>query len=193
MKRITIFCGSSAGHDDLYLNHACLLGKTLADRGIGLVYGGAGVGLMGAVADGALSTGGEVIGVLPNILRPRELAHQGLTRLIMVETMHERKTKMFELCDGFIALPGGFGTMEELFEVITWAQLGLHKKPIGLLNINGYYDALIQLLSTMVDHGFLKDVNRQMLLISGDANDLLQRMNSYVAPKVTKWIDKKTI
>ena len=148
---------------------------------------------MGALADGALRGGGQVIGVLPKFLRPKELAHQGLTELIMVDTMHERKTKMFELCEGFITLPGGFGTLEELFEMITWAQLGLHHKPIGLLNIDGFYNSLVDLLSQMVDRGFLKDVNRQMLLVIDDINDLLKAMTAYEAPKVDKWIDKKTL
>ena len=148
---------------------------------------------MGAVAEGALSRGGEVIGVLPNFLRPKEFAHESLTELIMVESMHERKTKMFDLCNGFIALPGGFGTLEELFEMITWAQLGLHQKPIGLLNIDGFYNSLVDLLSTMVDRGFLKDINRQMLLVSDDINDLLEAMTAYVAPQVAKWIDQETL
>jgi uncharacterized protein (TIGR00730 family) len=193
MHRITVFCGSSSGHDDLYRNYATKLGETLASLDIGLVYGGAKVGLMGALADGALRNGGQVIGVLPNFLRSKELAHQGLSELIMVDTMHERKTKMFDLCEGFIALPGGFGTLEELFEMITWAQLGLHQKPLGLLNIEGFYNSLIDLLSTMVDRGFLKDINRQMLLVSDDINHLLRDMSAYVAPKVTKWIDPETL
>ena len=154
MKRVTVFCGSSSGSEDLYYKQAYMLGSSLAKRGIGVVYGGAKVGLMGAVADGALGAGGEVIGVLPNFLRSKEIAHMGLTELIQVESMHERKLKMNELCDGVIALPGGYGTMEEFFEMITWAQLGLHQKPIALLNINGFYDSLINLVQTMVDHGF---------------------------------------
>ncbi|MBK8501227.1 MAG: TIGR00730 family Rossman fold protein [Saprospiraceae bacterium] len=193
MNRIAVFCGSSLGNEDQYSNQASLLGKTLASLGIGLVYGGGKVGLMGAVADGALSRKGEVIGVLPNFLRPREFAHEGLTELILVDSMHERKTKMFQLCDGFIALPGGFGTLEELFEMITWAQLGLHQKPVGLLNIDGFYNALIELLNIMVDRGFLKDINRKMLLVNDDIDDLLQAMTVYVAPKVLKWIDQKTL
>lgn len=188
MKRIVVFCGSSAGKDPVYLEQAKLLGAALAERQLTLVYGGAKVGLMGAVADGALNAGGQVIGVLPYFLQQKELAHEGLTELILVDTMHERKTKMNELCNGVIALPGGFGTMEELFEMLTWGQLGLHKKPIGLLNINGFYDALIELSKTMTSNGFLKAENRDMLLCSNDINDLLQQMEQYEPPANSKWI-----
>jgi uncharacterized protein (TIGR00730 family) len=190
MKRITVFCGSSFGTEAIYEQQAILLGKTLAAQNIDLVYGGANVGLMGAVADGALSGGGKVFGVLPNFLQQKEIAHTQLTELILVETMHERKTKMDELSDGVIALPGGFGTMEEFFEMLTWAQLGLHKKPIAILNINGFYDDLISLLQTMVNKGFLKEVNQKMLLISDDITDLLEQMKNYKAPTVAKWINK---
>ncbi|MGO4293715.1 TIGR00730 family Rossman fold protein [Chitinophaga sp. RAB17] len=188
MKRIVVFCGSSAGKDPVYMEQAKLLGAALAERQLTLVYGGAKVGLMGAVADGALNAGGQAIGVLPHFLQQKELAHEGLTELILVDTMHERKTKMNELCDGVIALPGGFGTMEELFEMLTWGQLGLHKKPIGLLNINGFYDALIELSKTMTSNGFLKAENRDMLLCSNDINDLLQQMEQYEPPANSKWI-----
>jgi len=165
----------------------------LAEQSIGLVYGGANVGLMGAVADGVLDKGGEVIGVLPNFLRSKEIAHEHLTELILVETMHERKTKMNDLCDGIIALPGGFGTLEEFFEMLTWAQLGLHNKPIAILNIDGFYDALITFIQTTVDKGFLKEANRQMLLISDNIPDLLYKMKNYTAPRVGKWITKNTL
>ncbi|WP_343616777.1 TIGR00730 family Rossman fold protein [Flavobacterium sp.] len=189
MKNITVFCGSSFGTDEIFREQAELLGKTLAKQNIGLVYGGANVGLMGAVADGALSEKGTVIGVLPNFLRSKEIAHLGLTELILVESMHERKTKMNELCDGVIALPGGFGTLEELFEMITWAQLGLHKKPIAVLNINGFYDSLIELLQTMTEKGLLKEANQKMLLVSDNIDDLLEKMRNYTPPTVGKWID----
>jgi len=192
MKRITVFCGSSFGTDKIYEQQAILLGKTMAAQNIDLVYGGANVGLMGAVADGVLSGGGKVFGVLPNFLQQKELAHTHLTELILVETMHERKTKMNDLCDGVITLPGGFGTMEEFFEMLTWAQLGLHKKPIAILNINGFYDELISLLQTMVTKGFLKEVNQKMLLISDNIDDLLEQMKNYKAPEVAKWINKST-
>lgn len=193
MKRISVFCGSSFGDDSIYLDQAIKLGEILALKGIELVYGGANVGLMGAVADGALSKGGKVIGVLPHFLQTKEIAHLGLTELILVESMHERKTKMNELCDGVIALPGGFGTMEELFEMLTWAQLGLHKKPIGILNVNGYYNFLNALSDVMVEKGFLKQVNRAMLLTSDSVENLLDQMTDYRAPEVGKWINNKTV
>lgn len=193
MKKITVFCGSSFGTEEIYKEQAELLGKTLAKQNIDLVYGGANVGLMGAVADGALSENGTVIGVLPNFLRSKEIAHLGLTELILVESMHERKTKMNDLCDGVIALPGGFGTLEELFEMLTWAQLGLHKKPIAVLNINGFYDSLLELLQTMTQKGLLKEVNQKMLLVSNDIEDLLNQMRNYVPPTVGKWIDKDKV
>lgn len=191
MKRITVFCASSFGTEKIYEDQAIALGKTLAEQNIELVYGGANVGLMGAVADGALNAGGKVIGVLPNFLRSKEIAHLGLTELILVESMHERKTKMNDLCDGVIALPGGFGTLEELFEMLTWAQLGLHKKPIAILNIDGFYDALIELLKVMVEKGLLKDVNASMVLVSDNIEDLLNKMRNYIPPTVGKWIDKE--
>lgn len=193
MKRITVFCGSSFGTDEIYKEQAALLGQTLAKQNIELVYGGANVGLMGAVADGALNEGGKVIGVLPDFLRSKEIAHTGLTELILVESMHERKTKMSDLCDGVIALPGGFGTLEELFEMITWAQLGLHKKPIAILNINGFYNSLLELIQTMADKGLLKEENQKMLLVSNNIEDLLDKMNNYIPPTTGKWIDKKQI
>jgi uncharacterized protein (TIGR00730 family) len=193
MKNITVFCGSSFGTDVIFKEQAELLGKTLARQNIGLVYGGANVGLMGAVADGALSENGTVVGVLPDFLRSKEIAHKGLTELILVESMHERKTKMNDLCDGVIALPGGFGTLEELFEMLTWAQLGLHKKPIAILNTNGFYDALIELLKGMVEKGLLKGANQEMLLVSDSIDDLLNQMKNYIPPTVGKWIDKKKV
>ena len=188
MKRITVFCGSSIGSNDSFKSQAILLGQTLATNDIDLVYGGANVGLMGAVADGALSKGGKVIGVLPIFLKSKEIAHENLTELILVDNMHDRKTKMSELCDGVIALPGGFGTLEEFFEMLTWAQLGLHKKPIAILNIDGFYDPLVLLVQTMVDKGFLKKANQQMLLISDSIDDIIDKMKNYEAPSVTKWI-----
>ncbi|MXN90408.1 TIGR00730 family Rossman fold protein [Flavobacterium sp. Sd200] len=190
MKRITVFCGSSFGTDTVYEERAYLLGKTLATKNIRLVYGGANVGLMGAVADGALQNGGEAIGVLPHFLQNKEIAHKGLTKLILVETMHERKTKMNDLCDGVIALPGGFGTLEEFFEMLTWGQLGLHKKPVAILNVKGFYDPLLQMMHTMVTKGLLKEVNYSMVLVSSDIDDLLQKMTDYKAPDNGKWITK---
>ncbi|WP_282135046.1 TIGR00730 family Rossman fold protein [Seonamhaeicola maritimus] len=191
MNSITIFCGSSFGSSDNFRIQAIELGKQLAKQKIKLVYGGAKVGLMGAVADGALNENGVVIGVLPEFLMKKEVAHEGLTELILVDTMLERKTKMNDLCDGVIALPGGFGTLDELFEMLTWGQLGLHKKPIGILNVDGFYDHLINLLDNMVDKELLKKANRDLLLVSDNIEDLLTKMKHYEAPKVTKWISKE--
>lgn len=190
MERVTVFCESSFETDDIYRTQSILLGRTLAENNLELVYGGANVGLMGAVA--VLNNVGKVIGVLPSFLKTKEIVHEYLTELIVVETMHERKTKMNELCDGVIALPGGFGTLEEFFEMLTWAQLGLHKKPIGILNIDGFYDSLNFLIQTMVEKGFLKEVNQKMLLVSDNIDELLDKMRNYVAPTVGKWISKET-
>lgn len=192
MKSITVFCGASAGNDPIYVSVARVVGATLAAAGVRVIYGGACIGVMGAVADAALEAGGHVVGVIPYFLRSREVAHYGLSDLIITETMHERKMKMQELCDGFIALPGGFGTLEELFEVLTWAQLGLHTKPIGLLNTDGYYDSLIAMADDMVTRGFLKPVYRNMLLKSDEIGDLLHQMQAYTAPEVEKWLTDET-
>jgi len=193
MKRITVFCGSSLGADVTFKMEAIKLGRTLANENIELVYGGADIGLMGAVANGALESSGKVIGVLPKFLKSKEIAHNGLTELIIVESMHKRKTLMNELCDGIIALPGGFGTLEELFEMLTWGQLGLHEKPIGILNVNGYYNELIQFLDKMVNQGLLNDINRKMLLVSNNIQELITKMKNYQAPTTEKWITKETI
>ncbi|MCP5060891.1 MAG: TIGR00730 family Rossman fold protein [Ignavibacteriae bacterium] len=192
MKRITVFCGSSFGTDEIYKEQAYLLGETLAKKNIEVVYGGANVGLMGAVADGALSVKGKVIGVLPEFLKGKEIAHRNLTDLIITETMHERKVKMNELSDGVIAMPGGYGTLEEFFEMLTWGQLGLHKKPIAILNINGFYNELKVLIQTMVDKGFLKSINQEMLLISDNIDELIDMMQNYKVPTVGKWITNET-
>ncbi len=192
MKRITIFCGSSFGSNSAYEIQARKLGRQLASENIDVVYGGAKVGLMGAVADGALGEGGQVIGVLPKFLKEKEVAHEGLTELILVDTMLERKTKMNDLCDGAIALPGGFGTLDELFEMLTWGQLGLHQKPIGILNVDGFYDHLMKLLDVMTEHGLLKETNKDMVLMSDTIDDLLLKMKTYKAPQTGKWITKET-
>jgi hypothetical protein len=192
MKKITVFCGSSPGHDPILMESAYQLGQQLADRSITLIYGGAKVGLMGAVADGALSREGQVIGVLPGFLQTKEIAHTGLTELIWVESMHQRKLKMHELSDGVIALPGGYGTLEEYFEMLTWGQLGLHKKPVALLNIGGFYDGLLTLADTMVASGLLKPANREMMLVSETIDDLLNQMLTYEPPLVGKWMAQET-
>ncbi|MBN2510386.1 MAG: TIGR00730 family Rossman fold protein, partial [Spirochaetales bacterium] len=187
---IAVFCGSSCGNNPAYETAARELGKTLAQRGITLVYGGASVGLMGSVADGVLEVGGKVVGVMPGALRDKEIAHEGITELYWTGTMHERKALMYEMSDGIISLPGGFGTFDETFEFLTWGQLGLHGKPTGLLNINGYFDRLLEQLDTMVSEGFLKQVNRGMLLVQNDPETLLDAMKKYVPPKEGKWIKK---
>ncbi len=192
MNSITIFCGSSSGSDKLYSEEAFKLGKLLALKNIKIIYGGAKVGIMGAVADGALTNNGHVTGVIPSFLMRKEIAHDALSEMVIVDTMHERKTKMNELCDGVIALSGGIGTLEELFEMLTWAQLGLHQKPIGILNTNGFYDALIILLKHMVTSGFLRQENFDMIQINEHIEPLLHSMEAYVAPQVEKWITKET-
>lgn len=188
MENVTVFCGSSPGFDPRYGEDAFRLGEALATRAMGLVYGGARVGLMGQVADGALNAGGTVRGVLPRFLAEKELEHHGLTELILVDTMHARKLRMHELSDGFIALPGGYGTLEEFFEMLTWAQLGLHAKPAGLLNTDGFYDPLLAQAARMTESGFLKPELRDMILVSGDVEDLLDRMEAYRPVIVSKWI-----
>jgi hypothetical protein len=193
LRSITVFCGASLGTESLFEEEAYALGKALALRNTTLVYGGARIGLMGKVADGALENNGKAIGVLPVFLRTKEVAHEGLSELILVNTMHERKLKMHELSEGIIALPGGYGTLEELFEMLTWSQLGLHAKPIGILNTGGFYDELMNMIRKMVIKGFLKEVNESMLLISRDRDELLGKMQVYQAPEVPKWVVREAI
>jgi uncharacterized protein (TIGR00730 family) len=190
MKRICVFCGSNPGASPVYAEAARALGATLARRGLGLVYGGGNVGLMGIVADAAQAAGAEVIGVIPQALVDREVAHHGLADLRIVGSMHERKALMSELADGFIALPGGIGTLEEWFETWTWAQLGLHAKPFGLLDVAGYYGHLIRFLDHVVAERFLHPDHRSMVLVETDPGNLLDRMRSYTPPVVVKWIDR---
>jgi uncharacterized protein (TIGR00730 family) len=186
--RLCVFCGSNAGQDPVYLATARALWEALAASGIGLVYGGASVGLMGAVADAALAKGGNVIGVMPQALVDKEIAHKGLTDLRVVGSMHERKALMAELADGFVALPGGLGTFEELFEVWTWAQLGYHRKPCALLNAGGFYDKLTDFLDDVVERGFVKPIHRAMLIVESDPAALIDAIRAYEPPKVDKWI-----
>ncbi|MBA3390547.1 MAG: TIGR00730 family Rossman fold protein [Rubrobacter sp.] len=190
MNSICVFCGSRPGTDPAYEVAARCLGQALAQANITLVYGGGNVGLMGVVADAALEAGGEVVGVIPEALMRREIGHPGLTKLHVVASMHERKAKMAELSDGFVALPGGTGTLEEFFEVLTWAQLGEHEKPCGLLDIAGYYGPLLAVFDHMVEKGFLKDHHREMLLLERDPTTLLERFARYEPPRVAKWIDE---
>ncbi|NWD06402.1 TIGR00730 family Rossman fold protein [Pseudomonas gingeri] len=189
--RLCIFSGSSSGRRPCYIEAARQLGDALAAAGIGLVYGGAAVGLMGAAADAALARGGEVIGVIPHALADKEIAHEGLSQLHIVGSMHERKALMAELSDGFIALPGGLGTLEELFEVWTWAQLGYHHKPCALLDIEGFYSGLAGFLDHIVEEQFVKPVHRDMLITAPDVPALLAAIHAYQPPKVTKWIDEQ--
>lgn len=189
-KRIAIYCGSSAGNDPAYEEEARSVGRSLAERGIGVVFGGGRVGLMGAVADGALGAGGEVFGVIPEKLRTKELAHTGLTELFVVDSMHARKTIMAQLSDAFIALPGGFGTLEELFEVTTWAQLNYHKKPVGLLNVRGFYDRLLAFLDHAVEEGFLRPVHRPILQSAPALDELLDRLEKAEIPDLGRWMDR---
>jgi uncharacterized protein (TIGR00730 family) len=191
MKRVCIFCGSSPGLLPEYATAARHSGTVLAQRGVTLVYGGGNVGLMGIVADAALAAGGEVIGVIPRRMVARELAHGGVTTLIPVNSMHERKHKMAELSDGFLALPGGIGTMEELFEAFTWLQLGLHNKPVGLLNVAGYYDALLQFLAHMREQRFLRSQHLDTLLVGESIETLLDRFVQFNHQPVEKWIDRQ--
>ncbi|MBB6252649.1 TIGR00730 family Rossman fold protein [Nitrospirillum iridis] len=188
MKRLCVFCGSSPGFDPRFLEAARGLGRALAGAGIELVYGGASVGLMGAVADAVLDAGGHVIGVIPEALKRKEIAHAGLTDLRVVASMHERKALMAELSDGFIALPGGIGTFEELFEVWTWAQLGHHAKPCAIYNVAGFYDGLMAFLDGVVAAGFMKQNHRDMLVAADTAESLLAQLRGYQPPAVTKWI-----
>jgi len=192
MKRIAIFCGSSEGYNELYRETAYELGVMLAQRSIEIIYGGAKVGLMGALADGALLHGGKVTGVIPYFLKTKEVEHDGLTELIVVDSMHERKQKMSKLCDGVITLPGGWGTMDELFEMMTWSQLGLHDKPIALLNVNGFFDALKALCDNMVTDGFVNESVNNSLLISESPEELLEQMFNYTPPPVAKWLTERT-
>ena len=193
MKQVAVFCGSSSGVNSNYRSEAEQVGRVLASRGIDLVYGGAKVGLMGAVADGVLAGGGHVTGVIPGFLRIREVVHEHLSELIVVDTMHQRKARQYELCDGVMVLPGGFGTMDELFEILTWGQLGLHRKPVGILNMNRYYHGLMEVIDNMVREGFLKQINRDMVMISERIEDLLAIMEKYRAPEDTKWIPDEEI
>lgn len=196
MKRICVFCGANAGNRPQYRSEAERLGRLLAARGLELVYGGGNVGLMGIVADACLEAGGSVIGVIPEALMGKEVAgrhvdHRNLTRLEVVDSMHARKARMAELADGFIAMPGGFGTFEEFCEVLTWGQLGFHVKPMGLLNVAGYYDTLLALFDHAVQEGFLRQQNRDMALADADPSRLLEAMAAFTPEPVSKWLKEE--
>jgi len=189
-RRVCVFAGSSAGVRPEYRAAAEELGRLLASRGVGVVYGGARVGMMGALADAALAAGGDVTGVIPSALAAKEIAHDGLTDLRVVSSMHERKALMADLSDAFIALPGGLGTWEEFFEVLTWTQLGLHRKACGLLNVQGYFDGLLAFVDHSVREGFVRAENRSMILVASSADALLDSLSRYEPPRVEKWLDR---
>jgi uncharacterized protein (TIGR00730 family) len=191
MKRICVFCGSSSGNAPAYADAAKRLGATLARRGLELVYGGGTIGLMGTVANAALAAGGRVIGVIPKALQLRELAHVSLSSLHVTGSMHERKAKMAELSHGFIALPGGLGTLEEFAEIVTWAQLGIHARPCGLLDVGDYYRPFVQFLDHAVEEGFVSRMHRGLILIDSDPDALLDRFAVWQPPEVEKWVDSR--
>lgn len=190
IRRVCVYCGSSPGLSGDFVAAAREMGSLLARRKIGVVYGGATIGLMGAVADAALAEGGEVIGVIPRVFSDK-VAHPGLTQLHVVETMHERKALMFDLADAFVALPGGIGTLEEILEVLTWAQIGLHAKPCAVLNVSGYFDPLLAMIERAVKEEFVRPKHRGLLVVEEQGEALLARLETYQPPKVTKWLDRK--
>ena len=191
MKSIAVFCGASMGNDNTIISEAYALGKTLAQENITLVYGAAKIGIMGTVANGALDNNGKVIGVIPHFLKTKEIVSEGLTELIVTNNMHDRKVKLYEKSDGFIIIPGGFGTMDEFFEISTWGQLGLHTKPIGILNTSGYYNGLISQFKTMVEKGFLKQENLDAVVVDATIDGLLEKMNNFVPLPAPKWLNKE--
>lgn len=193
MKSLLVYCGANHGTNPIYREVAAELGKIMAERQIKLIYGGGSVGLMGTIADSVLANGGYVVGIIPNFLDRLEVGHKSLSETYKVETMHERKAMMEQMCDGIITLPGGYGSMDELFEILAWAQLGLHDKPVGLLNVNGFYDFLLQHIDKMVEEGFLKPQNRDLLLISDNIKDLLQKMENFKPQYHAKWMKVENI
>lgn len=193
MKSISVFCGSSEGNDEFIISQAYLLGVEFAKKDITLVYGAAKIGIMGQVAKGVIDNRGKTIGVIPGFLKLKEVYHQNLTELLVTDNMHERKVIMYERSDGFMILPGGFGTMDEFFEITTWGQLGLHTKPIGILNLNGFYNDLLELADTMVKKGFLKQVNLDAVVVDTTIGGLLDKMNNYKALPTPKWLKKEQI
>ena len=193
MKSISVFCGSSEGNDNYIIDQSYSLGVEFAKNDITLVYGAARIGVMGQVAKGVIDNNGKTIGVIPEFLKLKEVYHRNLSELIVTENMHQRKVIMYEKSDGFIILPGGFGTMDEFFEITTWGQLGLHSKPIGILNLNGFYDDLIALAFTMIKKGFLKQSNFEAVVIDTTIKGLLDKMNNYKALSFPKWLNKEQI
>jgi uncharacterized protein (TIGR00730 family) len=190
MKRIVVFCGSSLGFNPIYKKAAVALGNYFVNNNIGLVYGGAKIGMMGIISDTILDQNGEVIGVIPKLLEKEEVVHAGVEEMIVCKKMSERKVIMSKLVDGYITLPGGFGTLDELFEALTLNQLHIEQKPIGLLNVNGFFDATLSQLDKMVEEGYLKQTNRSLLLVAKNVDELMYKMNNYQAPKITQVINK---
>lgn len=190
MKKVAVFCGSSLGFNEVYRNDAIKLGNHFANNNIGLVYGGGKIGMMGVIADTIIEKNGEVIGVIPGLLRQEEVAHKHITEMIVTKTMSKRKVKISRLVDGYIALPGGFGTLDEIFEALTLGQLGIESKPVGILNTNGFFNHLLKQLDVMVTEGYLKQSNKEMLIVSESVDDLILQMFNYKAPIMTKVINK---
>jgi uncharacterized protein (TIGR00730 family) len=192
LHTVCVFCAASPGADPVYVEQARAMGRFLAESGRRLVYGGGRTGLMGALAEGALGAGGEVIGIMPRHLVDREVAHTGLSELRVVESMHERKALLAELSDGFLAMPGGLGTLEELFEIWTWGQLGLHRKPYGLFEVAGFYARLLTFLDHAVTEGFIRREYRELLVVDTDPGALISRMESVALPALPRWLDRST-
>lgn len=190
LRAVCVFCGSNAGRDPVYETAAREMGELFAHRGIRLVYGGGGIGLMGAIAKATMAAGGEVIGVIPHALRAKELAYHQLTEMHVVDTMHERKQMMADLSDGFLAMPGGFGTFEEFCETVTWAQLGLHNKPCGMFNVNGYYDRMLAMFDHAVREQFVNPRHRAMIIADSDPGQLLDAMAAYQGPPLEQWLTR---
>ena len=193
MQAILVYCGANPGTKAIYKEAAEKLGKVLAENNIRLIYGGGSLGLMGIIADAVLANNGQVTGIIPHFLDRMEVGHKSLPEMYKVETMHERKALMEKLCDGIITLPGGYGSMDELFEILSWSQLGLHQKPIGLLNLNGFYDHLLKQLDVMVEEGFLKAENRNLVIESDDIEDLMEKMSNFKVHFHEKWLKREQI
>ncbi len=193
INSLLVFCGSKEGGKKEYKEQAFLFGQYLAENEIKVIYGGAMIGVMGAVADGVLSKGGQITGVIPDFLSVKEIIHENLTETIIVKSMHERKLTMSDMCDAIVALPGGFGTMDELFEILTWAQLGLHQKPVGILNTAGYFDGLIYFINSMRENEFVSPVHQHMLQSESDFKKLMRMLNHYIAPPLPQWLHRDEV
>ncbi|MFM7017146.1 MAG: TIGR00730 family Rossman fold protein [Bacteroidota bacterium] len=193
INSLLVFCGSKEGVNPQYKEQAFLFGQYLAEQQIKVVYGGAMIGVMGAVADGVLSKGGEITGVIPKFLSVKEIIHENLTTTHVVNSMHERKLMMSEMCDAIVALPGGYGTLDELFEILTWAQLGLHQKPVGILNTEGYYDGLITFINSMRENGFVAPVHQHILQMESDFHKLMNKLNHYISPPIPQWLHRDEV